>query len=161
MKLHRKILNGFQVTERTRLECKFCYFPFQRAITPKIRNPELLFLCSACRFILVKNHVKLHQKILNGFQVTERTRLECKFCYFPFQRAITPKIRNPELLFLCSACRFILVKNHVKLHQKILNGFQVTERTRLECKFCYFPFQRAITPKIRNPELWFLCPGEN
>ena len=65
---------------------------------------------------MFKNRVKLHQEILNSFQVTERTRLECKFCYFPFQRAITPKIRNPELLFLCSARRLMLINNPVKFH---------------------------------------------
>ena len=98
------------------MECKFFYFPLQKAIAPKIRNPELWFLCSVCRLILVKNHVKLHQEILNGYQVTERTRLECKFCYFLFQRAITPKIRNPELWFLWSARRLMLVNNPVKFH---------------------------------------------
>ena len=100
----------------TWVECKFFYFPLQKAIAPKIRNPELWFLCSACHLILVKNDVKLHHEILNGFQVTERTRLECKFCYFSFQRAMTPKILNPELWFLCSALRLMLVNNPVKFH---------------------------------------------
>ena len=68
---------------------------------------------------MFKNRVKLHQEILNGFQVTERTRLECKFCYFPFQRAITPKICNPELWFLCSARCLMLINNPVKFHYYI------------------------------------------
>ena len=71
----------------------------------------------------------MKSQILNGFQITEQTRLECKFCYFPFQRAMTLKIRNPELWFLCSARRLMLVNNHVKFHQDTLNGSQVTERT--------------------------------
>ena len=50
---HHDILNDFQVTEQTRLECKFCFFPFQRAITQKICNPELRFLCSARRLMLL------------------------------------------------------------------------------------------------------------
>ena len=41
----------------------------------------------------------------------------------------------------------------MKFHHNILNGFQVIERAR---KFCYCSFQRAITPKISNPKLWFL-----
>ena len=110
------------------MECKFFYFPLQKAIVPKIRNPELWFLFSVCRLILVKNHVKLHQEILNDYQVTERTRLECKFCYFPFQRAIPPKIRNPELWFLCSARRLMLVKNPVMFHYlrylKLLSSYR-------------------------------------
>ena len=74
--------------------------------------------------------MKFHQDNLNGFQVTERTRLECKFCYFLFQRAITPKICNLKLWFLCSARRLMLVTDHVKFHQVTLNGLQVTERKR-------------------------------
>ena len=60
--------------------------------------------------------VKFNQDILNGSQVIERTRLECKFCYFPFQRAITPKIHNPELWFLCFAGRLMLINNPVKFN---------------------------------------------
>ena len=74
--------------------------------------------------------MKFNQDILNGSQVIERTRLECKFCYFPFQRAITPKIHNPELWFLCFAGRLMLINNRVKFHQDILNGSQVIQRTR-------------------------------
>ena len=67
MKFHYNILIGFQVTERTRLERKFCYFPFQNAITPKVHNTELWFICSARRLMLVNNHVHFHQDyILNG-----------------------------------------------------------------------------------------------
>ena len=79
--------------------------------------------------MLVNIPMKFHQDNLNGFQVTERTRLECKFCYFLFQRAITPKICNPKLWFLCSARRLMLVTDHVKF-QVTLNGLQVTERKR-------------------------------
>ena len=80
--------------------------------------------------MLVNNPMKFHHDILNDFRVTERTRLECKFCFFPFQRAITRKICNPELRFLCSAHRLMLVNIPVKFHRDILNGFRVTERTR-------------------------------
>ena len=87
-------------------------------------------MCSARRLMLVNNPMKFHHDILNDFRVTERTRLECKFCFFPFQRAITRKICNPELRFLCSARRPMLVNIPVKFHRDILNGFRVTERTR-------------------------------
>ena len=80
--------------------------------------------------MLVNTPTKFHHDILNDFRVTERTRLECKFCFFPFQRAITRKICNPELRFLCSARRLMLVNIPVKFHRDILNGFRVTERTR-------------------------------
>ena len=82
----------------------------------KFKNPELWLLCSAGRLTLINNPVKFKQDILNGSKVIKRTRLECKFCYFPFQRAITPKIHNPELWFLYSAGRLMLINNHVKFN---------------------------------------------
>ena len=80
--------------------------------------------------MLVNNPVKFHHDILHDFRVTERTRLECKFCFFPFQRAITRKICNPELRFLCSARRLMLVNIPVKFRRDILHRFRVTEWTR-------------------------------
>ena len=58
MKFHHHIFNDFQVTELIQLECKFCYFAFQKVITPKILNPESWFLYSAHRLTLVNNPVK-------------------------------------------------------------------------------------------------------
>ena len=74
--------------------------------------------------------MKLHEGSLNGFWVTEWTRPYRKIYYSQFQRAITPKISNPELRFLCSARRLMLLYICVKFHENILNGFWVTERTR-------------------------------
>ena len=56
-------------------------------------------------------------------------KVSCKIYFCQFQRAITPKICNPELRFLCSACRFMLLYS-IKFHENISNGFWVTERTR-------------------------------
>ena len=55
-----------------------------------------------------------------------RTRPYRKIYQFQF----TPKIRNPELRFLRSAHRLMLLYICVKLHENIANGFGVTERTR-------------------------------
>ena len=58
---------------------------------------------------------------------------------FNVQRAITPKVCNPELRFLCSARRVMMLIICVKVHlKKFLNGFEVTERTRVCGKNCYF-----------------------
>ena len=62
--------------------------------------------------------------------VTERTRPYRKIYDFQFQRAITPKMRNPELRFLHSARRLMLPYTCVKFHENISNGFLVTQRTR-------------------------------
>ena len=80
--------------------------------------------------MLVNICMKFHEGILNGFWVSERTRPYRKIYYFQFQRAITPKIRNPALRFLRSARRLMLLYICVKFHKNISNGFWVTERTR-------------------------------
>ena len=57
---------------------------------------------------------------------------------FNGQRAITPKVCNPELRFLRSARRLMVLNICVKFHENILNGFEVTERTRVCGKNCHF-----------------------
>ena len=49
---------------------------------------------------------------------------------FNVQRAITPKVCNPELRFLRSACYLVMLNIFMKFHENILKGFEVTERTR-------------------------------
>ena len=59
-------------------------------------------------------------------------------------RGITQKISIQELWFLRSAFRLMLMNISMTLHEDILNGFQVTERTAL--------YSVLGTAK----ELWFL-----
>ena len=47
------------------------------------------------------------------------------------QRAITPKVCDPELRFLCFARCLMVLNICVKFHEIILNSFEVTERTRV------------------------------
>ena len=54
------------------------------------------------------------------------------------QRAITPKVCNPELRFLCSAFCLKVLSICVKFHENISNGFEVTERTPVCGKNCHF-----------------------
>ena len=49
-----------------------------------------------------------------------------------------------ELLFLHSACRFMLVDTCIKFREYSLSGFQVIERTR----FFYAQSPRVITQKV-------------
>ena len=121
----------------------------QREITHKILKPELWFLCMTHRLIMLNKCTKFYWKILNGFQVIQRTRN----CIENNQREITPKILKPELWFLCMTHRLIVVYKCTKFHWKIFNGFQVIQRTRN----CIENNQREITPKILKLELWFLC----
>ena len=50
---------------------------------------------------------------------------------FNVQRPIFPKVSNPELQFLRSAHRLVVLNICVKFHENILNGFKVTERARV------------------------------
>ena len=74
-------------------------------------------------------------------QVTQRKRLECKF-YFPFQRAISPKMRYPELWFFCSARRLMLVNNLLKFHQDSCCGPLQKLRVRL------WPCKTGLSPPV-------------
>ena len=71
------------------------------------------------------------------------------------QREITHIILKPELWFLCMTHRLIMLNKCTctKFYCKILNGFQVIERTQN----CIENNQREVTPKILKLELWFLC----
>ena len=48
-----------------------------------------------------------------------------------FQRGITTKLYRPELWFLWSACRLMMLYISMMFHENILNGFQVIEWTQL------------------------------
>ena len=121
----------------------------QREITHKIFKPELWFLCMTHRLIMLNKCAKFYWKILNGFQVIQRTQN----CIENNQREITHKILKLEVWFLCMTHRLVVVYKCIKLHGKIFNGFQVIQRTRN----CIENNQREITPKILKLELWFLC----
>ena len=46
------------------------------------------------------------------------------------QRAITPKLGNPDLRFLSSAPHLMVINICVKFHENMSSGFKVMERTR-------------------------------
>ena len=46
------------------------------------------------------------------------------------QRAITPKVGKPELLFMCSACHLMAFNICVKFPENMSSSFKVMERTR-------------------------------
>ena len=95
-------------------------FNVQRAITPKVCNPELRLLRSAHRLMGLNICVKFHENILNGFEVTEWTRVCDKNAIFiNVQMAITPKECNPELRLLRSAHRLILLNICAKCQENI------------------------------------------
>ena len=95
----------------------------QRAIAPKVGQPESRFMCSACRLMVFNIYVKFRENMSSGFKVMEWTRKIVNT-----QRAITPKVGTPELWFLCSACRLMMFNVCVKFHENMSSGFKVMER---------------------------------
>ena len=53
---------------------------------------------------------------------------------------------------MCSARRLMVFNVCVKFHENMSRGFKVMEKTRNIVNT-----QRAITPKVEKPELWFMC----
>ena len=45
------------------------------------------------------------------------------------QRAITPKVGKPELRFMCSECRLMVLNICVKFHEIMSSRFKLMERT--------------------------------
>ena len=80
---------------------------------------------SACWLIMFNVCVKFHENMSSGFKVMERTR---KIAHT--QRAITQKVRKPELRFMFSACQLMVFNVCVKFHENMSSGFKVMERTR-------------------------------
>ena len=62
---------------------------------------------------------------------------------FNVQRAITPKVGKPELLFMCSACHLIMLYICVKFRENIANGVRVMEQTQYMVEMAMFNVQRV------------------
>ena len=105
-------------------------FNVQRAITPKVCNPELWFLCSARCLIVLNICVKFHENILNGFEVTERTRVCGKIAIFQCSKGNNSKRMQSTVTVPALCICLILLNICVKFHENISNGFRVTELTR-------------------------------
>ena len=97
----------------------------QRAITPKVGKSELWFMCFASLLIIFNVCVKFHENVSSGFKVMERTRKIVNT-----QRAITQKVDEPELRFMCSVRRLMVFNVCVKFHENMSSGFKDMERTR-------------------------------
>ena len=76
-----------------------------------------------------------------------------KFKYENKQRAITQKLSNQELQFMCTA----LPLDEIYPPTKFYNPTQYSFGDMLWTKLKYENKQRAITQKLSKRELWFLC----
>ena len=82
--------------------------------------------------MLVNISMKFHVDILNDLKVIERTQFCHRNCYLQSSKGLNSKVYIQELWYV-RARRLMLVYIFMKFHGDILNGFQVTERTR----FCH------------------------
>ena len=132
------------------LRTKFKNENEQRAITPKVWNFELWCLCTALFLNKIYLPIKFHVDALHNFKVMLRT----KFKYENEQRAITLKVWNFELWFLCTALFLNKIYLPIKFHVLTLH---INFKFMLRTKFKYENEQRPITPKVWNFQVWFLC----
>ena len=102
---HENISNSFHLTERTQLHGTKGYV--QRAITSKVGSWCLTFL---------RKFMKISQTV---FTLQSRHKYMVEMAMFNVQRAITPKVGKPELLFMNSACCLTNLKICVEFHQNI------------------------------------------
>ena len=119
------------VTEQTRFCFRNCYLQSSKGHNSKSINTKSYGSCVLhvvlCWLIFVWSFMKIPWMV---FELQSGHNHIAKIYYFQFQRAITPKIYNPELQFLCSASRLMLLYICEKFHENISNSFWVTERTR-------------------------------
>ena len=139
-------------------------YKLQRDII-KIHKQELWFLHSAChRYVLnICTCMKFLDIILNGFKVIERTQ----FChinwYLQSSKGNYLTLYIQELWFLHCAYHPMLDNISMKFHEGILNGFQVTERTRFCHWNCYLPSSKGHNSKHIYPRVMVLalCTSSN
>ena len=82
-------------------------------------------MCSACCLIVFNVCVKFHENMSSAFKVMERTKKIVNT-----QRAITQKVGNSELRFICSACGLMVFNVCVKFHVNMPSSYKVMERTQ-------------------------------
>ena len=106
-----------------------CYLQSSKGCNSKSINTRVMVLAFCMSSNVDWYLYEVSWWYLERFLSSERTRPYRKIYYFQFQRAITPKICNPELRFLCSAHHLMLLYICIKFYENISNSFGVTEQT--------------------------------
>ena len=119
----------FNLQSRHKYMVEMAMFNGPRAITTKVSKPELWFMCSAHCLKVLYICVTISENILNGFQLTERTQVYGRNDYVQCSKAITPKVGRPELRFMCSAHRLMVLHICVQFGENISDGIRVIEWT--------------------------------
>ena len=69
---------------------------------------------------------------------------------FNVQRAITPKVSQLELWFMCSACHLMVLYICVKFRENITNGIRVMEQTPVHGRIGYVQCSKGNNSKSRQ-----------
>ena len=105
---------------------------------------ELQFLFPARYLMMLYISMNFHENILNGFWVKERT-----WSYRRISKGNDSKLYRQELRFLCSARRLMMLNISIKVHENILNGFQVVERTRFyHCRISKGNYSKIVWTRV-------------
>ena len=112
--------------------------------------------CSECCLMVPNISVKFHETTWNGFKVTKRTQVYDQNHYLQCSKGHNSKVCEPELWFLCSACRLKVVNISVKFHGIIWNKFSGYRVDTSVWPKSLFTYSTAIIAKVGNQELWFL-----
>ena len=84
------------------------------------------------------------------FNLQSRHAYMVEMAIFNVQRAITPKGGNPELCFICSALRLMVLYICVKFCENITNCIRVMERTRVRGRIGYVQCPKGNYSKSRQ-----------
>ena len=66
---------------------------------------------------------------------------------YKVQRAVTPKVGNSELWFLCSAHHIMVIYICIKFRENISNSYQITEQTHILQKSLFSMFKEPLLQK--------------
>ena len=96
-------------------------FNVQRAITLKVGNPQLWFMCSAHHLIVLNICVKFHENISQTVSnLQSRYKYMLEMAMFNVQRGRTPKVGKQGLCFISSAHCLTMLYICVRFGENIL-----------------------------------------
>ena len=121
MNFHHGNFKTFSSDRMDTTQTPIWLFPISEDHNSKICNPEIGFLCFANSHILIYTPMKFHHDMTRFSSYRAETPRVQSFLFL-LQKSIIMQSRVMIIVF-CS--------NTMKLHENILNGSQVTEKTQV------------------------------
>ena len=126
VRVHENISNGFILQSGYMYIVEMAMFNVQRTITQKVDKSELQFMCSARRLMvlyIVRSFVKVLRTVSELWSGHEYM---VAMAMFNVQKAKSPKVDIPELRFMSSARRLMVLYICVKSRENASNGINAT-----------------------------------